>query len=131
RNSTSGAGGAIWFTSNGMLAVATAGTAAFWLCRTYDGTTKSVRGGVVGKFAQSSIGSLSGPNAAQGGPTTGIDVEKMQILDSGARNGTVSASLCLPVTRYVPDLLSPQHGGRGSLNTRDDFTSTSAGMAIG
>jgi hypothetical protein len=131
RNSTSGAGGAIWFTSNGMLAVATAGTAAFWLCRTYDGATKSVRGGVVGKFAQSSIGFLSGPNAAQSGPTTGIDVEKMQIIDSGSGNGTVSASLCLPVRGYLPNLLSPQHGGRGALNTRDDFTNTSAGMAVG
>jgi hypothetical protein len=123
RGSSTIGGSAIWSGVNGFLCSNIAGSPGFWICRTYDGTVKSVRGGVLGKLGQSNIGVIATAlNGALAGPTTGIDTEKFSIWDSGSGSGTVSGTLCLPVRGYLPNLLSPQHGGRNTLNTRHSYT---------
>lgn len=123
RNSSNPFGNAIWTGTTGFIANATGGSSGFWICRSYDGTVKSVRGGYTAKLNQSLLGVVSPSlNTAQNGPTSGIDTEKMVIYDSGSGSGTVSGTLALPIRGWIPNLLSPQNGGSGSLSTRYSYT---------
>jgi hypothetical protein len=125
RNTTTIGGAAAWQGANGMLPTSLNGSSSFYICRSYDGTVKSTLGGLVGRANQTSIGVVSASiNGALVGPTTGIDTRKFEIFDSGSGAGTVSATLCLPVRGFMPNLLSPQHGGCGTLNARHSYPET-------
>jgi hypothetical protein len=130
RNGAAGAS-ASWASNNQLLINSINGSPATYLCRSYDGTVKSTRSGVLSKATQSTFGVFStGINAALTGPTTGADYEKTPIIDTGSNTATGSATLFIPTRGWLPNLLSPQNGGRGALNTRDDLTSTPT-MATG
>lgn len=125
RNSATIGGSAQWPGTSGLLVTASGGSPGFWIARSYDGTAKSIRGGVSGKINQNNIGIISASmGAALTGPTSGIDTEKLTIYDSGSSSGSVSATLCIPTRGWLPNLLSPQHGGKGALNTRHSYTET-------
>jgi len=123
RNTATTAGGAVW--AAGWLATSQNGVPTMYLCRSYDGTVKSVQSGIPGKYGQSTLGvvNLNMP-AMQLGPTTGIDTDLSVLHDTGSNSGGVSSSLALPVRGWLPNILSPQHGGRGSVNTRFSYPET-------
>jgi hypothetical protein len=132
RNSAVIGGSAIWLGTGGLIANGTGASAAIWLARTYDGTVKSVRSGVLVKLGQNAIGAISSSiNASLSGPTSGLDYEKCNLYDSGSGSGTVSASEAIICRGWIPNLLLPQNGGRGTINTRDDFTNSATGLTIG
>lgn len=116
---------ALWASTNGIILTVTTGApATFWIVRSYDGSAKSVRGGIPGKANQSTIGLIASAPQALTGLTSGIDTEKVSIFDSGSSTTTSSTVLCLPVRGWIPNFLSPQHGGRGAVNTRYSYTET-------
>lgn len=123
RASSNSSTGPVWSGAGvgGWCATNTTGTTGLWICRSYDGTVKSIRGGIVAKLGQGSIGVMGGGPAALVGPTTGIDTEKACIFDSGSSTGTASTSIALFTRGYVPNLLLPQHNGKGTLNARYSY----------
>lgn len=92
--------------------------------RSYDATVKSTTGGFPIAGA-STFGGLGGAAAAaQAGPSTGIDMCKVAIMDTGSLTGTPNTSVGLPIRGWVPNLWAPMHAGKGTLNSRDTFTNT-------
>lgn len=125
RNTTTTGGGEVWANSAGWINTNQNGSSRVYLCRTYDGTVKSVLGAVSGKSNQTTIGLIGANVPAAGlGPTSGIDTQIFSIYDSGVQSGTVSSSLALPIRGFLPNILSPQHGGPGSFNTRYNYAQT-------
>jgi hypothetical protein len=120
-----------WSTNGNWVTNSINGSPNVYLCRSYDGTVKSTRSGVMLVATQSAFGNFaSGINASLLGPTTGVDFQKVPLLDTGSNTATVSATLCLPTRGWLPNILQPWNGGRGAVNTRDDLTSTPV-MATG
>jgi hypothetical protein len=130
RNGVSGTS-ATWANSGNLITNSLNGSPACYLCRSYDGTVKSTRSGVMTVATQSGFGVFSPSiNASLLGPTTGVDFQKVPLMDTGSNTATVSATLCLPTRGWLPNILQPWNGGRGALNARDDLTSTPV-MALG
>ena len=96
----------------------------FW-ARSYDGTVKSSQSAVASIFNGLGIGSV-GANFPQAlnGPTTGIDTIKLPLRCLGSTTNSESSSLALPIRGWFPNLLLPQHGGRGVVNTRDTYSNS-------
>jgi hypothetical protein len=127
----SAATGAVWSANGNFTTNSINGSANVYLCRSYDGTVKSTRSGMMVMAAQSAFGVYaSGINAALTGPTTGLDYQKVPLLDTGSNTASVSSTLCIPTRGWLPNILQPQNGGRGALNARDDLTNTPI-MAVG
>jgi hypothetical protein len=130
RNNSGIAGSAVWSTS--LITSGTGGSSVLWIARTYDGTVKSVRGGVLGKLNQNLLGVVTSTiNTSLLGPTSGIDYEKCNLYDSGSGTGTVSATKAIVCRGWIPNLLIPQNGGAGTINTRDTFTNSATGLTLG
>lgn len=132
RNNSATGGNGMWW--NWIASSSTAATSQVFIARSYDGTVKSVRGGIAGKYLQTNLGLLgSGVSAALQGPTTGIDTELCSIIDNGSNTGTGSATTALPKRGWWPNLLSPQHNGAGTLTERYTYAETpymASGMAV-
>lgn len=98
---------------------------AYW-ARTYDGTVKSPQAAMqyLSGSSLSSLGSYNSCPAALAGPTTGIDRQKIVMADAGVTTSTPSSTLALQARAWAPNLWNPQHGGRGTVNSRDTFTDT-------
>ncbi len=130
RNSTN-ANTNTWSGSGGWVPTAVGGSSRVYYARSFDGTVKSVLGGALPLFGQTTLGVInSALPAANAGPTTGIDTQYTQLYDSGSNTGTVSGSLALPTRGWWRNLLSPQHGGRSTVNNRFPYTD-SPSMALG
>jgi hypothetical protein len=131
RNSASTSATALWQANGGIVTNNIDGSSGMYLCRSYDGTVRSTRSGHILKTTSSTFGVLSSAiNTALNGPTTGADYAKIDIMDSGSQTGTVSATRCIPTRGWLPNILDPQNGGRGGLNSRDDLTNTPS-MTLG
>lgn len=90
-----------------------------WLCRSYDGTVKSVMAGI---WAPStSLGNLTTLPAARAGPTGKIDRKKAVVADPGSTTGTISVTLGVAERCWIPNLWVPLHGGMGTANVRDTW----------
>jgi hypothetical protein len=122
RNSASTGGNPLW---PAWIATSQNGVSTMYLCRSYDGTVKSTRSGIPGKYGQAALGILnSGMPTMQSGPTSGIDTDLCALYDTGSASGGLSSSLALPIRGWLPNILSPQHGGRGSVGTRYSYAAT-------
>jgi hypothetical protein len=99
--------------------------------RDYTGTVKSTVLAVAPIGNNSSIGTITGLPVAGAGVTTGIDTLKMSLVDYGASSGSPDTTKMQLIAGWMPNLLYPTHSGRGAINTRDEYTNTSAGMATG
>lgn len=98
------------------------GNAPLHWSRSFDATVKSTTAGFVN--LGSTLGVISGTPTAQSGPSTGIDMEKAAVLDTGSTTTTASNTLAIPKRGYFPNLWLGQHGGRGAVNSRDTFTNS-------
>ena len=116
-------------TMYGVVPGAGSGNAQAYLTRSYDGTVKSTTSGITAPAAgTSTVGKISGYPAAFAGPSTGLDTQKIAILDSGSQTLTLSTSKGLPTRGWLPNLLYPMHNGTASStspNARDTYTNTS------
>lgn len=102
---------------------ALSGSLRMWICRSYDGTVKSVTG-LVWVTGGTSLGANSTAAAALLGATALIDRTKCEIGDTGATTSTFSTTKGLPSRGWIPNLWTPVHSGPGTVNTRDTFTDT-------
>lgn len=106
---------------------AAGGESTMYLARSYDGTVKSVRCGILGLANQTTFGALPfAPNIFLG-PSTGVDTKKVSLACSGSQSTTASSSLSLPERGWIKNFLQPMHNGRqaSTPNTRDIYTNTS------
>jgi hypothetical protein len=125
RNTATPGGNEVWANSSGWINSTQNGSDNIFICRSYDGSVKSTLGGVNGRGGQTAIGLIGASVPVAGlGLTSGIDTQIFSIYDSGVQSGTVSSSLALPIRGFLPNILSPQHGGPGSFNTRYNYAQT-------
>jgi len=99
------------------------GTTRLWVCRSYDGTVKSVSGSIF-TSGGSSMGAVTACAAALAGATGLIDRVKCQIMDTGATTTTFSTTKGIASRGWIPNLWLPVHSGFGTVNARDTFTDT-------
>lgn len=119
RNNTSTGSGQLWSCAPGYFGNA----GRYWIARSYDGTVKSTQGSPYLGYA-GTIGVIGNAPQAQAGVTTGIDTQKVSILDTGTTTTTPSTSKGMPTRGWLPNIRFPLHGGRGATNTRDTYTDT-------
>lgn len=104
---------------------ATAFTASsrWWWARSYDGTVKATNASPFSGYS-ANIGVI--PNAPQAflGATTGVDTQKVPLIDCGATSTTPTPGIGLVTRGWLPNIRFPLHGGRGTANSRDTYTDT-------
>lgn len=113
--------------------VTTRGSSRFWWARSYDGTVKSTSSGI--PFAQgNSVGQTTYFAQIFLGPTTGVDTQRIGLMDTGTSSPTVvNASLGLPLRAWLPNLLFPLHNGiqgSGVPNARDTYSNSAYNPAF-